>query len=167
MVQIGNRLAPGIHLPAPLARGASLDVLGFAYYHAPHSVQADAYAQLCRLASEGIIALAHEAMGRSDHAFSDYGRALELDPGLTAAALNRGLLFYKSGRHQDAIADFLRALRASAASREDAIGQIHYNLALAYFAVGDRLSALASGEKALNLGCGEARGLCDRLRNGS
>ena len=110
-------------------------------------------------------ALAHEALGRSEHAFSDYGRALELDPGLTAAALNRGLLCYKAGRHRDAIADFHRALRA--ATGRDAIGQIHYNLALAYLAAGDRSSALASSEKALSLGCGEARGLCDRLHRGS
>jgi serine/threonine protein kinase/Flp pilus assembly protein TadD len=110
-------------------------------------------------------ALAHEALGRSEPAFSDYGRALELDPGLTAAALNRGLLCYKAGRHRDAIADFQRALRTAAGRA--ALGQIHYNLALAYLATGDRSSALANSEKALDLGCGEARGLCDRLHHGS
>ena len=110
-------------------------------------------------------ALAHEALGRSGQAFSDYGRALELDPGLTAAALNRGLLCYKAGRHRDAIADFQRALRT--APGRETIGQIHYNLALAYLAAGDRSSARVNSEKALNLGCGEARGLCDRLHRGS
>jgi tetratricopeptide (TPR) repeat protein len=110
-------------------------------------------------------ALAHEALGRSRPAFSDYGRALELDPGLTAAALNRGLLCYKAGRHRDAIADFQRALHTNPG--REALGQIHYNLALAYLAAGDRPSARANSEKALNLGWGEARGLCDRLHHGS
>ena len=90
-------------------------------------------------------ALAHEALGRSGPAFSDYGRALELDPGLTAAALNRGLLCYKAGRHRDAIADFQHALRST--SGREALGQIHYNLALAYLAAGDRSSALATARR--------------------
>jgi serine/threonine protein kinase/Tfp pilus assembly protein PilF len=109
-------------------------------------------------------ALAHQALGRSDQAVSDYGRALEIDPGLTAAALNRGLLRYTAGRHRDAIADFHRALRANLGRK--AVGQIHYNLALAYLAAGDRDSAVASSERALNLGYGDARGLCDRLHRG-
>jgi tetratricopeptide (TPR) repeat protein len=114
-------------------------------------------------------ALAHEALGRGDQALADYGRALELDPALTAAALNRGLLGYKRAQHRHAIADFLRALHTATvtgtADRET-IGQIHYNLALAYLATGDRTSALASSEKALGLGYPEARGLCNRLRHG-
>jgi tetratricopeptide (TPR) repeat protein len=114
-------------------------------------------------------ALAQEALGRGDRALADYGRALELDPDLTAAALNRGLLSYKAGRHRDAITDFHRAIRAASAggSSRGAVGQIHYNLALAYLAAGDPTSALASSEKALGLGCSAARPLCDRLRRGS
>ena len=46
-------------------------------------------------------------------ALADYNRALELDRSLTAAALNRGLLRYKAGRHDEAIADFRHALAAS------------------------------------------------------
>jgi serine/threonine protein kinase/tetratricopeptide (TPR) repeat protein len=110
-------------------------------------------------------ALAAEALGRGDRAFLDYGRALELDPGLTAAALNRGILSYRSGRHDEAVADFLRALRTSHDSRT--VGRIHYNLALAHLARGDRPSALASAEEALARGHEEAHSLRDRLRRGS
>jgi NADPH:quinone reductase-like Zn-dependent oxidoreductase len=57
MVQVGSALASGIRLDAQLARRASLDVMGFAYYHAPLSEQAVAYSQLCHLAQSGEIAL--------------------------------------------------------------------------------------------------------------
>jgi serine/threonine protein kinase/tetratricopeptide (TPR) repeat protein len=106
-------------------------------------------------------ALALEALGRSDQARADYNRALELNPRLTAAALNRGLLGYKAGRHHQAIGDLLCALRLG--SGTDAMGQIHYNLALAYLAAGDHSAALSNGRKALELGYGEAQGLCQRL----
>ena len=66
MVQVGSGLAPGIHLHAQTARRASLDVLGFAYYHAPLALQVQAYAQLCRLAVAGEIMLDHEVMPLSD-----------------------------------------------------------------------------------------------------
>ena len=66
MVQVGSGLAPGIHLHAQTARRASLDVLGFAYYHAPLAVQAQAYVELCRLAVAGEITLDHEVMPLPD-----------------------------------------------------------------------------------------------------
>jgi NADPH:quinone reductase-like Zn-dependent oxidoreductase len=47
MVQIGSILAPNLLLNAQRARQGSLDVLGFAYYHAPLALQADAYMALC------------------------------------------------------------------------------------------------------------------------
>ncbi len=62
MVQVGSALAPGIHLPAQTARRASLDVLGFAYYHAPRDLQAQAFAELCKLALAGDIRLDYETM---------------------------------------------------------------------------------------------------------
>ena len=79
MVQVGSGLAPGIHLPAQAARRASLDVLGFAYYHAPPALQAQAYADLCRLALAGEIALDHEVMRLSD--FSEAWRRQKAAPG--------------------------------------------------------------------------------------
>jgi NADPH2:quinone reductase len=62
MVQVGSKLAPGIHLNAQLARRASVDVLGFAYYHAPLDTQAEAYTRLCQLAARGDIPLDYESV---------------------------------------------------------------------------------------------------------
>ena len=38
-------------------RRTSADIVGFAYYHAPTDVQAQAYGELCRLAAAGELAL--------------------------------------------------------------------------------------------------------------
>ncbi len=86
-----------------------------------------------------------EALGRGDQAKSDYSRALELDPALISASINRGILAYKNGKNDDAIADFRQAIGAAADSR--ALGLIHYNLALALLAHGDRAAALASARR--------------------
>jgi eukaryotic-like serine/threonine-protein kinase len=106
-------------------------------------------------------ALAAAAMGRLEDAVRDYGRALELDPALWSASLNRGILAYKNGRNDDAIADFGRALRS--APDEHSSGLIHFNLALAHAAAGDRDRALASAREALNHGHAAARDLAERL----
>ena len=53
MVQIGSALAPAMALHAQTARRACLDVLGFAYYHAPLDAQQDAYSRLCLAALAG------------------------------------------------------------------------------------------------------------------
>jgi Flp pilus assembly protein TadD len=105
---------------------------------------------------------AAEALGRDDQALRDYSRALELDPALTSAAINRGILAYKNDRHDAAIADFHEALRWTSASR--ARGLIHYNLALAHLAKGDRELALASARESLTRGHEPAQALIDRLR---
>jgi eukaryotic-like serine/threonine-protein kinase len=106
-------------------------------------------------------ALAAAAVGRLDLATRDYGRALELDPALWSASLNRGILAYKNGRNDDAISDFRRSLRSAPDERSSAL--IHYNLALAYAAEGDRGRALASARLALDHGHDAARDLADRL----
>ena len=107
-------------------------------------------------------ARAEEALGQGERALSDYSRALELDPALMAAALNRGTLSYKAGRHEDAIVDFRRALRAG--PDPETAGRIHYNLALARLAQRDRAAALASAEDAVAAGYRQARDLRDDLR---
>ena len=73
-----------------------------------------------------------EALGRGDQAMRDYSRALELDPALTSASINRGILAYKNGKNDAAIADFRQAIRSASDSRT--LGLIHYNLALAHLA---------------------------------
>jgi serine/threonine protein kinase len=106
-------------------------------------------------------ALAAEACGRTDQAFRDYTHALGLEPRLTKALLNRGILSYKSNHYPDAIADLGHAL--DTASDPDTLGRVHFNLALAYLAHGDRSLARASAEKAIDNGNDDARRLRDQL----
>ena len=42
--------------------------------------------------------LAYQALGRCGRALRDYGRALQLDPTLAEAALNRGMLHRRQKR---------------------------------------------------------------------
>jgi len=107
-------------------------------------------------------ALAAESLGRPDQSFRDYRRALELDPSLTSAWLNRGILAYKNGQNDNAITDFRRSLQTTTDSRT--MGRIHYSLALAYLAKGNRIAALAGAEEAVARGYQEALALRDRLR---
>ena len=106
--------------------------------------------------------MAADALGRRDLAIRDYTLALEKDPRLTAAQLNRGILWYKTGRFTDAITDFQRALLTS--SDATTIGHIHFNLALAYQARGDVAKAIASADQAIAGGDEEARALRQRLQ---
>jgi serine/threonine protein kinase/Flp pilus assembly protein TadD len=107
-------------------------------------------------------AMAADALGRPGEALHDYSKALERDPGFTAARLNRGILSFRSGHHTEAITDFRRALRTT--TEPKTLGRLHYNLALVHLATGDRDSARASAEQAIALGDKEAWNLRDRLR---
>jgi eukaryotic-like serine/threonine-protein kinase len=106
-------------------------------------------------------ALAAEALERNDQAFRDYSRALELDRGLTSALLNRGILAYKNGQNDNAVADFRRAIETPTDSHT--IGRIHYSLALAYLAAGNRDAARACADEAVKRGYPDARTLRERL----
>jgi NADPH:quinone reductase-like Zn-dependent oxidoreductase len=57
LVHIGSLAGTAINVPGATLRRACADIMGFAYYHAPIELQAQAYAELCRLASSGEIAL--------------------------------------------------------------------------------------------------------------
>lgn len=57
LVHIGSLAGPAISVAGSTLRRACCDVLGFAYYHAPIDLQAQAYAELCRLARSGEIPL--------------------------------------------------------------------------------------------------------------
>jgi tetratricopeptide (TPR) repeat protein len=105
--------------------------------------------------------MAYAALGGTERALHDYDRALQLDPRLAGAALNRGILHYRTARYDEAIADLQRALAAGA---DPAV--VHYNSALVYLARRDRGAARASLRLALqyNQGHRAARLLDDRLR---
>src|SRR5262249_25668671 len=57
---------------------------------------------------------AEEALGRRDQAVHDYTKALERQPRLAPAALNRGIVYYQLGRPAEAYADLRRALEIGA-----------------------------------------------------
>jgi tetratricopeptide (TPR) repeat protein len=103
-----------------------------------------------------------DAMGRTDEARDAYSAALEIDPALAPALLNRGILSYNAKHHDEAVADFALALKAT--SDRQTLGRIHYNLALARFALGDMDSARESAETAARLGSAEARTFLRDLR---
>jgi tetratricopeptide (TPR) repeat protein len=106
-------------------------------------------------------ALALAALGCTDEALHDYDHALELDPCLAPAALNRGLLHFRAGRHPEALRDLRQALTLGADP-----AAVHYNLALVYLAQHDRQAARDSVARALaaNPEHAEARRLRDELR---
>jgi NADPH:quinone reductase-like Zn-dependent oxidoreductase len=66
MVHIGSLAGPSIQVPGTTLRRTCMDILGFASYHAPIDVQAQAYAELCRLAAAGEIALDFETRPLSE-----------------------------------------------------------------------------------------------------
>jgi serine/threonine protein kinase/Tfp pilus assembly protein PilF len=99
-------------------------------------------------------ALAQEALARlnpkeqaswEERALRNYTRALELDPDLADAALNRGSLHLRAGRLTEAAADLNRALEHGASQ-----DQVYYNLALVQLKQKDLAGARASVRRALN-----------------
>jgi tetratricopeptide (TPR) repeat protein len=112
-------------------------------------------------------ALAYTDLRQAALAVADYDQAILLGENLESnrdvlkhAALNRGILHYRSGNYDQALVDLHRALneRANAAI-------VHYNLAHVYLAKKDRAAALVSLEQ--SLACdptnGEARQMYERL----
>jgi NADPH:quinone reductase-like Zn-dependent oxidoreductase len=65
-LHIGSMAGQSITLRGGPIRRTSADVMGFAYYHAPMELQAQAYAELCRLAAAGEIALDLQTRPLSD-----------------------------------------------------------------------------------------------------
>jgi NADPH:quinone reductase-like Zn-dependent oxidoreductase len=65
-LHIGSMAGQSITLRGGPIRRTCADVLGFAYYHAPVDVQAQAYGELCRLAAAGDIEIDVEARPLSD-----------------------------------------------------------------------------------------------------
>ncbi|MGP0066123.1 MAG: protein kinase domain-containing protein [Isosphaeraceae bacterium] len=106
-------------------------------------------------------AKAAEAMKQNDQALRDYEHVWELDNRFTNALLNRGILSFHLGHHAEAIADFRKAINCAEDRRSQA--RLHYNLALAYMARGERSLALDSADKAVECGDNLARILRKQL----
>jgi tetratricopeptide (TPR) repeat protein len=90
-------------------------------------------------------AVALEKTHRDLVALGDYGRALELDPTMAAAALNRGMLQFRLKRYGEARSDLQTAARLGADP-----ATVHYDMALIDLAQGDRESAAANLRRALD-----------------
>lgn len=81
-------------------------------------------------------ALALTALGDKERARRDYDQALNLDPGLAQAALNRAMLHYDAKRLTEAAADLERAAKDGAD-----VDAVDYNLALVRVAQDDKAAA--------------------------
>ena len=92
------------------------------------------------------LGLAHAAAGNTTAAVREFGLALDREPGLAAAALNRGLVRLRENHPADAIADFALAERLG---YPPAVAR--YNLALAHLAAGDRLAAGRTAQEAIDI----------------
>ncbi|MYZ47155.1 quinone oxidoreductase family protein [Propylenella binzhouense] len=66
IVQIGARAGTSIRLPVQSVLRNSIDLMGFAYYRAPHAEQAAAYQALCNLASAGELVLPTQCLPLCD-----------------------------------------------------------------------------------------------------
>ena len=74
-LHIGSMAGQSITLRGGPIRRTCADVLGFAYYHAPMDLQAQAYGELCRLAAAGELEIDVEARPLSDIAAAWDARA--------------------------------------------------------------------------------------------
>jgi serine/threonine protein kinase/Flp pilus assembly protein TadD len=104
-------------------------------------------------------ALAEAGEGSLPRALRDYDRALQLDPALAAARLNRGILHFQEKRYAEALTDLLQAARDGA----DPV-LAHYNLALVWLAQGEPARARESVEEALRHDPAHAAALALRER---
>jgi hypothetical protein len=91
----------------------------------------------------------------------EYDTALQLNERFTDAALNRGMILYRIGRHDAARAGLNRAL--ASASDTKARGVIHFTLALIDWANGQRESCATNVRAAVVLGNSDAQELAARL----
>jgi len=66
LVQVGGSAGRETRVEAQLARRLNLDVLGFAYYHAPPDVQRKAYVDLCEAKVAGKVSLAFKTVPIDD-----------------------------------------------------------------------------------------------------
>jgi serine/threonine protein kinase/Flp pilus assembly protein TadD len=89
-------------------------------------------------------ALSLAALGRPEQAIHDYDRALQLDPTLTGALVNRGMLRYQAKQYDLARADLEEALTRGANP-----ALVNYDLALVYMAQHQPEAAVACVERAL------------------
>jgi len=93
-------------------------------------------------------AVAYAGMGQQGRAERDYDKAIELAPDYASAFHNRGNLRRHLGRHEDAVADYNRALTLGMQPRAHLT---HFARALSYNELGNKSAALNDAARALEL----------------
>jgi serine/threonine protein kinase/tetratricopeptide (TPR) repeat protein len=139
---------------------------GLCAYRLGHHADAEVFFRICAALAPASaecaynLARVRQAQGRVEPAARGYDRALQLDPTLAPAFLNRGILHLQAG-HLARAGDDLR--QAMGCGGDPAI--VHYNLALIESARGDRAAARTHLHAALRHDPQHpgARALCDRL----
>jgi len=96
------------------------------------------------LVNHGIL---QAAAGRTDAAIADFDAGLARDPGLSAAYMNRGGVFLKAGRYNEARVDFDRAIDLGTADMHVA----YFNRGEAQEASGNLVAAYHDYRKAQEL----------------
>jgi tetratricopeptide (TPR) repeat protein len=104
----------------------------------------------------------YEALEQPEQAMNDYTHALARNPAFFDAALNRGILAFRAGRHDAALNDFACAYAAATGPAKR--GLVDYNQALVQIARNDWPAVRASLKQAIASGNGPARELATRLR---
>jgi tetratricopeptide (TPR) repeat protein len=89
---------------------------------------------------------ARMAAGDREGAFSDYNRAIELDPNYALAYYNRGFLRYQLGEREGALADYNRAIALEAGN-----AFAYYNRGIVRYELGDRSGAVDDYSQAIAL----------------
>ncbi len=95
--------------------------------------------------------------GDHEAAQGDYTQAIAIDPTLSAAYYNRGLLRYRAGAYQDALADYSQAITLN-----PGVASYYNNRATVYYALGDYEAALQDADQAILLDASLANAYTNR-----
>lgn len=93
-----------------------------------------------------LLGAAHGRLGRYDEAIDAFDRALQIDPALGGARLNRGYAHLRSSKPREALADFDAVITQSPDS-----ARAHYGRAEALTQLGRHYEALEAGQRSLLL----------------
>ncbi|NMF99880.1 tetratricopeptide repeat protein [Aromatoleum toluolicum] len=93
-----------------------------------------------------LLGAAHGRLGRFDQAIDAFDRALQIDPALGGARLNRGFAHLRSGNPREALSDFDAVIAQS-----PDIARAHYGRAEALTQLGRHREALEAGQRSLVL----------------
>lgn len=90
--------------------------------------------------------IAHYAQGDVEAAFSDYNKAIQIDPAYFEAYVNRGIAHYGKGDFDLAISDYKKAIEIN-----PKVSNAYYDLGLAYLKKNDFDEAIFNFNKAIEI----------------